>query len=180
MPHDSGEIRAYLRTKRLRIAAGALILASLAVATQVVPFPTLTALNVVILGAIPYGLFSVGRALWHLRRSRARSAYSLLVALLCLLTLPLMFLGYHASARKARAVAEHVVASVERYRTEHDGYPKSMDVLVPQYLPKVPGCHIDRARYLLLDDGSYAVVCSAYLYMRWSYHSGTGSWTLAD
>jgi hypothetical protein len=52
MPHDSGEIRAYLRTKRLQIAVGALSLASLAIATQVAPFPTLTMLNIVILVAI--------------------------------------------------------------------------------------------------------------------------------
>lgn len=180
MNHDPGEIRTYLRTKRLRLAVGALVLASLATAAQVAPFPTLTALNIVILGAIPYGLFSAGRVLWHLRQSRARSVYNLLVALLCLLTLPLLFLGYHTSAREARAVAGRVVSSVERYRMEHDSYPKTLDALVPKYLSKVPKCHIDRARYLLLDDGSYGVVCSAYLYMRWSYHSKTGNWTLAD
>jgi hypothetical protein len=72
------------------------------------------------------------------------------------------------------------VASVERYRTEHGDNPKSLDALVPQYLPKIPDCHVDHARYLLLDDGSYAVICSAYLYMWWSYHSRMGNWTLAD
>jgi len=179
-PVDPSDVRGYLRANRVALIFSAATLAILILLAWLEPFSTLLVTSILLLGALPYGAVSLVRSIWSLSHSRGKSAYHFLMALVCLAGVVVFALNASISTTKARANTERVVASLERYRSDHGQYPERLALLVPRYLLEVPRCQIGHVHYFRHDDGSYGLACSAYVFMRWFYSSKTNTWELDD
>lgn len=179
-PMDPSDVRGHLRANRVVLIFSVAVLAVLLLLAWLEPFSTLIVTSFLLLGALPYGAVSLVRSIWYLPRSRGKSAYHFLIALVCLAGTVVFALNTSMSTTKARANTERVVASLERYRSEHGRYPDALISLVPRYLSEIPRCQIGRVHYFQPEDGSYNLACSAYVFMRWFYSSKTNGWELDD
>jgi hypothetical protein len=84
--------------------------------------------------AIMFGAFAAWRAF---RRQPGAGNYAL-KAVACLALIGLLF-GLNAANKKAgRAGAEKIAAACEAYKVKTGGYPASLELLAPDYLPHVP------------------------------------------
>lgn len=87
--------------------------------------------------------------------------------------------------REAVAAASPVVAALDRFKAAKKEYPRTLDQLVPEYLPAGPGCKAGAAQprmaYSLdASSGQYELACPGSSLLRHRYRSATGQWDLAD
>lgn len=179
-PVDPSDVRGYLRANRVTLMFSAAALAILILLAWLEPFSTLLVTSIMLLGALPYGAVSLVRSIWFLPYSRGKSVYHFLITLICLAAVAVFALNTSMSTTKARANTERVIASLERYRSEHGQYPDTLTPLVPRYLSEIPRCQSGRVYYFRHEDGSYGLACSVYVFMRWFYSSKTNAWELDD
>ncbi len=123
---------------------------------------------------------------------RSKAGMGCLVVI-CLFVAIVMALGIKSqsqnrkAAEEATVVGPPVIDALARFKAAKKEYPRTLDDLVPQYLPAVPGCKAGETRprmaYRLdASSGHYELSCPASTVMRYSYRyrSATGEWDLTD
>ena len=88
-------------------------------------------------------------------------------------------------ANEMKAVAPPVIAALARFKAAKKEYPNTLEQLVPEYLPAVPGCKPGEARprmayWLDASSGQYELACPSFMLTRHRYRSATGGWDLSD
>ena len=149
-------------------------------------------IQAVLLGLCVWG------ALWSWRKRRAlppaeRSQAGmgcLVVICACLAAIMYFVLSAKWTNRKVaedtKALAPPVIAALDRYKAANKDYPRTLDELVPQYLPALPLCKLgdDRPKLAYRREGAagYELACPASMLMMWRYRyrSETGDWSMVD
>ena len=106
-----------------------------------------------------------------------RSEHSLKAAIYALLLVATLSL-ISASARLAQRRATPVISAVNHYRSEHGQYPRSLDQLVPVYVPSIPHAGFTRtSRDFRYYNGRPQLYFAGMFHGVFAYDFTTETWT---
>ena len=105
-----------------------------------------------------------------------------LVVVAVVLALGYVALSFYSDGEKNKAITEtrgtQLVQALSRHKLEANGYPDSLDKLVPKYAPSLPECPGGEAFSYQLAGGDYTLACPniAWKSRPYSFSSKTRTW----